>query len=95
MSIKYKVCNNLFFMLIFMCVDVARALRKTIKYRLERMAGELRQSRTSRIENNTESATERIENLIMNMSMWRNRYTRTFEGRVERSLRVQVPPSTP
>ena len=26
--------------------------------------------------------------------MWRNRYTRTFEGRVERSLRVQVPPST-
>ena len=28
------------------------------------------------------------------MSMWRNRYTRTFEGRVEKSLRVQVPPST-
>ena len=26
--------------------------------------------------------------------MWRNRYTRTFEGRVEKSLRVQVPPST-
>ena len=28
------------------------------------------------------------------MSAWRNWYTRTFEGRVERSLRVQVPPST-
>ena len=28
------------------------------------------------------------------MSMWRNWYTRTFEGRVEQSLRVQVPPST-
>ena len=28
------------------------------------------------------------------MSMWRNRYTRTFEGRVEKSLGVQVPPST-
>ena len=28
------------------------------------------------------------------MSMWRNRYTRTFEGRVEQSVRVQVPPST-
>ena len=27
--------------------------------------------------------------------MWRNRYTRTFEGRVEKSLGVQVPPSTP
>ena len=26
--------------------------------------------------------------------MWRNRYTRTFEGRVEKSLGVQVPPST-
>ena len=33
--------------------------------------------------------------LCLNVSMWRNRYTRTFEGRVEKSLRVQVPPSTP
>ena len=36
------------------------------------------------------------DNLIFfDKSMWRNRYTRTFEGRVEKSLGVQVPPSTP
>ena len=35
------------------------------------------------------------DNLIFfDKSMWRNRYTRTFEGRVEKSLGVQVPPST-
>ena len=28
------------------------------------------------------------------MSQWRNRYTRTFEGRVGRPVRVQVPPTT-
>ena len=28
------------------------------------------------------------------MSTWRNRYTRTFEGRVGKPVRVQVPPST-
>ena len=33
-----------------------------------------------------------IENQIM--STWRNRYTRTFEGRVGKPVRVQVPPST-
>ena len=34
-----------------------------------------------------------VENLIL-MSTWRNRYTRTFEGRVGKPVRVQVPPST-
>ena len=38
--------------------------------------------------------TDVRENLIKTMSTWRNRYTRTFEGRVGKPVRVQVPPST-